>query len=153
MSCCESHCAATALHFGEARAEEDLRRYRKSGPDVTTRLILDSLRGEISPDSTLLDVGGGIGVVSLELLGAGLLSATLVEASPSFLKVAESEARARRFAERFRFQAGDFVAVAGDVDPADVVVLDRVVCCYPDQARLLGRAADRCRRILALSYP
>jgi magnesium-protoporphyrin O-methyltransferase len=39
------------------------------------------------------------------------------------------------------------------VAPADLVVLHRVVCCYPDYARLLGAAADRARRALVFSYP
>ena len=39
------------------------------------------------------------------------------------------------------------------VEPADLVVLHRVVCCYPDVERLLGVAADRCRGRLAFSHP
>jgi magnesium-protoporphyrin O-methyltransferase len=39
------------------------------------------------------------------------------------------------------------------VAPADLVVLHRVVCCYPDYARLLAAAADHARRVLVFSYP
>ena len=36
---------------------------------------------------------------------------------------------------------------------ADVVVLNRVVCCYRDFPRLLGAAADHARRLLVFSHP
>jgi hypothetical protein len=39
------------------------------------------------------------------------------------------------------------------VEAADVVVLHRVVCCYPDYERLLGAAAQHARRLLVFSYP
>jgi magnesium-protoporphyrin O-methyltransferase len=39
------------------------------------------------------------------------------------------------------------------VEPADIVVLHRVVCCYPDHERLLGAAAGHTRRFLVFSYP
>ena len=48
---------------------------------------------------------------------------------------------------------GDFVSLAGTVPDADVVTLDRVVCCYPDVEALLGAAAARTRRLLAFTYP
>ena len=39
------------------------------------------------------------------------------------------------------------------VEPADVVVLHRVVCCYPDYERLLSAAGSHARRLLVFSYP
>ena len=151
--CRSSHCVATARHFDGAIAARDLERYLKDGPDLTTRLLLDSLRGSISPESTLLDVGSGIGVVSFELLAAGMGSATLVDASPSYLEVAGVEAQRRGIETRLNLVPGNFVAVAGRFSVADVVVLDRVVCCYPDYRALLESALSRCRGLLGLSYP
>ena len=39
------------------------------------------------------------------------------------------------------------------VPTADVVVIHRVVCCYPDADALVGAAADRASRDLVLSFP
>jgi SAM-dependent methyltransferase len=152
MGCCSSDCAATARHFGDAVAEKDLRRYLKEGPDLTTRLLLTSLRRSAGPASTL-DVGGGIGAVSFELLAAGIGSATLVDASPAYLEKAGFEAKRRSVGARLKMVLGDFVAVADGLTLADIVVLDRVVCCYPDYVALLQSAVARCRGLLALSYP
>jgi hypothetical protein len=42
--------------------------------------------------------------------------------------------------------------IAGTLPDADVVTLDRVVCCYPDPEALLGAAA-KTRQVLAFTYP
>ena len=43
--------------------------------------------------------------------------------------------------------------IAGTLLDADVVTLNRVVCCYPDGEALLVAAATRTRQVLAFSYP
>lgn len=153
MGCSGSHCAATARHFDDAIAERDLARYRREGPDLTSRLLLSALRSSAVPASTLLDVGGGIGAVSFELLAAGIGSATLVEASPSYLEKVLMEAQRRKVDTRLNLVLGDIVEVVDRLSPADIVVLDRVVCCYPDYVALLQNALARCRGLLGLSYP
>ena len=40
-----------------------------------------------------------------------------------------------------------------ELPKADIVTLDRVVCCYPDFRGLLKAAADHSRSALALTYP
>ena len=52
-----------------------------------------------------------------------------------------------------QYVAGDFVAVAQEIAPADLVALDRVICCYPDMASLVGRSASLARRRYGLVYP
>ena len=94
MSGC-AHCAATRQFFNPKVAESDLRRYRRKGPDPTTRLILEELRRQPLDGMDLLDVGGGIGVLGLELLAAGAGRVLQVDASPAYLAVA-----GRQFAER-----------------------------------------------------
>ena len=39
------------------------------------------------------------------------------------------------------------------VEAADIVILHRAVCCYPDYAKLLGVAAEHTRRQLVFSHP
>jgi magnesium-protoporphyrin O-methyltransferase len=103
--------------------------------------------------ATLLDIGAGIGVVHHELLEDGIAAAVHVEAATAYLEAARLEADARGHGTRVWFVQGDFVDVADGLEPADVVTLDRVVCCYPDYATLLARSAAKCRAAYALSYP
>jgi len=152
MTCCTRYCAAEA-QFNRKRAERDLRRYRRRGADTTTRLLLTELRRWPLEGASLLDVGGGIGVIDLELADSGVGSATVVEASPAYFEVARRELESRYGSRPTRFVSGDFAAVAGTLTEADVVTLDRVVCCYPEAENLLRAAARLSRRLVAFTYP
>ena len=134
-------------------AEHDRDRYRERGPDRSTRLLLEMLGRAGVRDASVLDVGGGIGVISQELLRAGAGRAVLVDASPAYLDVARQEARAAGLTERIEFVQGDFVGRAAAVEPADVVTLDRVVCCYPRVEPLVSRSVERARRLYGLVLP
>jgi 2-polyprenyl-3-methyl-5-hydroxy-6-metoxy-1,4-benzoquinol methylase len=152
MACCTGYCAEDAP-FNQKRAQRDLRRYRRRGPNNTTRLMLAELRRWPLEGRQLLDVGGGIGVIGRELAGSGVASATIVEASPAYLEVARREAGSQHGSSPTQFILGDFAAIAGTLSDADVVTLDRVVCCYPDAEALLQEAAGRARELLAFTYP
>lgn len=103
--------------------------------------------------ASLLDIGGGIGVITQELLRAGAGRAVLVDASPAYLEVARNEARTSNLLERVEFIEGDFVRRAASLDPADIVTLDRVVCCYPNAEALVSLSADLARSLYALVLP
>ena len=151
-SCCASFFAANQRQFSDAVARRDLKRYRRRGPDQTTRLLRDAILGA-GRGGTILDVGAGIGALSFELLAAGAERVTAVEAAPAYVAAAREEAGRRNISDRLDLVNGDFVSVAGDVMPADVVTMDRVVCCYPAYQPLLEAALHRSRRLLGFSYP
>src|SRR5438128_6900634 len=90
-SCCASTCAA-GEYFGKKLAERELRGYRQKGPDKETRLLLDRLLACRPLGDSLLDVGGGVGVLSFELLSSGIRRATIVDASLASLEAARTEA-------------------------------------------------------------
>jgi hypothetical protein len=147
------HCQATEAQFSDAVARRDLQRYRSRGPDWTTRLMLEALKRGDASNATALDIGGGIGVLCLELLAAGVRAVTHVEAASAYSDVAAQEAGSRGLGDRLRLMQGDAVEVDARLPDAELVALDRVVCCYPDWAALLNVASKHCRRHLALSYP
>ncbi|AHG92640.1 hypothetical protein J421_5105 (plasmid) [Gemmatirosa kalamazoonensis] len=141
--CCDCYTSK----FDDARAADDLARYHREGPNDTTRRLLDVLRAEGVEGATLLDIGGGVGVVQHELLGGGVREAVAVDASRAYLSVARREAEQRGTAQRSTFLLGDFVALAPEIAPADVVTLDRVICCYGDMESLVAASASRARRL------
>jgi SAM-dependent methyltransferase len=151
MTCCEPG-YYDAL-FTDKRAAKDLKRYRRKGPDKTTRLLLDALRAEGVQGASILDVGGGVGAVHHELLAAGAETAIHVDAATPYIRAASEEAARRGHAERVRFLQGDFVALAPSIAPADVVALDRVICCYPDMEQLVATSACRARRLYGAVFP
>jgi magnesium-protoporphyrin O-methyltransferase len=139
--------------FGDKTAKRDLRRYRRRGPSRPTRLLLAALREAGVSGAALLDIGGGVGAIQHELLEAGAERATGVDASQAYLRAAREEAARRGNAGRVSQRLGDFVELAEEIAPADVVTLDRVICCYPDVEALVGRSAEHAQRLYGLVYP
>jgi 2-polyprenyl-3-methyl-5-hydroxy-6-metoxy-1,4-benzoquinol methylase len=152
MSCCQ-HCRDAENLFDRRDAAQRLDRYRRRGPEGTTRLLIDGLREAGIAGATLLDIGGGVGVVHHELLNAGAASGTDIDASSAYLAAARGESARQGRGEQMSYLHGDFVALADGVSPAEVVTMDRVVCCYPDMPALVGAAAARTTRLLGLVYP
>lgn len=151
MSCCS--CEGYQSQFGGKHAAKDLRRYRKKGPDKTTRLLLDQLRAAGVRGASLLDIGGGVGAVHHELLNAGADSVVHVDATAANIEAAKGEAERQGHGGRVRFVLGDFVALAPEISEADVVTLDRVICCYPDMEQLVSISAARTRRLWGAVFP
>jgi len=152
VNCCGRYSAAEK-HFDRKVAERDLRRYRHKGAQGITRTLLTELRHWSLQEKHLLDVGAGIGVISAELAANGLSSTTLVEASPAYLDTARRVTEPYFISRPAQFLLGDFTVIAPTLNDADVVTLDRVVCCYPDAQALLRAAASRTRQLLAFTYP
>ena len=148
-NCCE----ITDSAFSEAEARAEIKNYRKRGPASQTKLLLEAIRSLKLKDVSLLDIGGGIGAIHHELLKDVAREATHVDASTAYLKEAKRESARLGNSERVKFIHADFTDVASDLPQADVVTLDRVVCCYPDFRGLLKAAASRSQRALAMTYP
>jgi hypothetical protein len=136
--------------FSRRSAARDLRRYRERGLRGTSRELVE-LAGDVR-GATVLDVGGGIGAIDVELLAAGAEHATSVELSGGYEDAAAELIAERGLGGRVERRVADFVG-ADDIPPHDVVVLHRVVCCYPDVDGLVGAAARRTQRVLLLTYP
>jgi hypothetical protein len=148
------HCCATDLRFDQRIAQRDLRRFHRHGADPATKQLLTAVQnGPLPPQPTLLDIGGGIGTIHHTLLDHGFAHATQIDASQAYLTVAAAEAERRGHLPRVTLAHADFRALAPTTPPADVVTLDRVVCCDPDYAGLLGAAADHALRLLAFTFP
>ena len=139
--------------FTEGDARANLRDYRRRGPANQTRLILEAVRSLGLKDASLLDIGGGIGAIHHELLKDVAREATHVDASSAYLKVATEEAKRLGHEAQVKFIHADFTDVAGELPQADVVTLDRVVCCYPNFRELLMAASSKSRKAIALTYP
>jgi magnesium-protoporphyrin O-methyltransferase len=148
-NCCE----ITDSAFSEKEAKSQLRDYQRKGPPKQTRFLLDAIRSLHLKNADLLDIGGGIGAIHHELLEDVASTATHVDASSAYLKEAKNETARLGHTDRVKFIHADFTDVEANLPKADVVTLDRVVCCYPDYNRLLGAAAGHSRRALALTYP
>lgn len=146
--CCPEGYSAV---FSERGAQRALRRYRRRGLDRLSSRIARLLRDQ-GVDGSVLEAGGGIGALGIELLEAGAVRATNVELSPAYEGAAAELAREHGVEDRVERKLGDFVT-EDEVGVADAVVMNRVVCCYPNYEALVGTAADRARRVLVFTFP
>lgn len=148
--CCDADYDAM---FDARTARRDLNAYRRSGPTGSTSRLIDAIKAAGVDGATVLDIGGGVGVVGFELLAAGADRLTDVDAARAYVAIARREATRRGLDDRVTFRHGDFVALAEEIEPADIVTLDRVVCCYGDWTALVDRSAARAQRLYGLVYP
>lgn len=152
MNCC-SHCEDAADLFSDKKAKKELRHYRRKGPETSTRLLLDTIRKEKVEGKTLLDIGGGVGVIPFELFSDGLERAVNVEASQPFLKVSGEESEKRGHSAKMTYHFGDFTDMAHTLDEADIVTLDKVICCYPDMEKLVRISTGKAGTFYGVIYP
>lgn len=151
MSQCQ--CQGIESVFDQRLADTQLQRWRRRGALKTTLFLIEALRARGVRGRTVLDIGGGIGLVHHELLASGAKEATDVDASSAYVRVAKSEAERRGVAARVRYLHGNFLDLAGQVAPADIVTLDRVICCFDDMQGLVAASAEKARTLYGIVYP
>ncbi len=139
--------------FSEKSARAEARRYRRKGLDGTSRQITDLLKKRGVEGRTLLEVGGGIGAIEIDLLKAGVVRAVNVELTPTYEDAAGELLRESGLADRVERKVMDFTEVGTEVNAADIVVMNRVICCYPDMPKLARAAADHARGVLVMTFP
>jgi magnesium-protoporphyrin O-methyltransferase len=139
--------------FSTKTAEADLERYRRHGVEGATKALVEAIKARGIDGATLLDVGGGIGAIQLELLAAGLAASTSVDATEAYVDVAADEAARRGFADRTSHRFGTLVGLASELGRSDIVTLDKVICCDPDLPALLDAVTAKAQRIVGLVYP
>jgi SAM-dependent methyltransferase len=152
MDCCSTVRGLNAI-FDERTARAEVKRYWRNGIDKHARRIVATLVARGVAGATLLEVGGGIGGLHAELLKQGAAHATNVDISAAYVAAAQSVAARLGLRERVEYRQVDFASAAADLPGADVVIMHRVVCCYPDMPALVSAAAQHAGRLLALSYP
>lgn len=146
MTCCNTGLADV---FTEDASRKDADRYRRKGLPARARKLLKAIG---SPEKqTTLEIGVGAGALTVEMLRRGATHSVGVDAIAGQLDAARQLAREFGVADRVDFILGD--VTERSVENADIVVMDRVICCYPDWRALLASASAHANTTLALTYP
>jgi SAM-dependent methyltransferase len=152
VNCCSAIHADTGRLFSRF-ASLHRARFRLLGFEKTQRQLIEGIQGAGIEGAELLEVGCGPGYLHQYLLRSGAARATGIDLSEGMLAMARAEAQARGLDTRTDYRQGDFVSMADRLPDADVTILDKVVCCYPDWRSLVDRSVGKTRRIYALTYP
>jgi magnesium-protoporphyrin O-methyltransferase len=139
--------------FDERFAARIARRYERRGLGRAERRVVDFVEQQGVAGASVLEIGGGVGELQVELLRRGAATAVNLELASSYEREAARLLSRHGLTDRVERRLLDLVAEPDAVPPADVVVLHRVVCCYDDYARLLAAAASHTRRTLVFSHP
>jgi magnesium-protoporphyrin O-methyltransferase len=150
-SCCDP--ASYRRFFNRKEAARNVKVYRRRGLDSMASSMVDYLAGQGLEGAQVLEVGGGIGAVQLELLKRGVTETVNVELSAGYEDEAQRLAEEEGVENRITRRVGDFVEQQDELDPADILVMNRVVCCYPWMERMMSAAIAKTDRYLALTYP
>lgn len=139
--------------FTNRFARRSARRYRKHGLTPSAADIVAFARDQGIDGATVLEIGGGVGHIQLELLRAGAGHVTNLEISENYEDEAADLLADAGHTGKVTRRLLDIAAAPDAVEPADIVVLHRVVCCYPDYEALLSAAGAHARKALVFSHP
>ena len=152
--CCGNGIPSCEAVFDEKVAKDDAEAFRRDGPSWASRELIDELSAGFGLDqASVIDIGAGIGAVHLGLLQRGAARAVDLDGSSAYLAAATAEAERLGLGDRVEHVLGDAVLAGPSLPPADLVALDRVICCSGDVAGLLGTAAALASRRIGLVYP
>jgi magnesium-protoporphyrin O-methyltransferase len=149
--CCDPR--AYGQVFNERAERHDAAAFRRHGLRGPARALVDAVIGRGVTGLTMLEIGGGAGGSAITLLEAGVAQATVFDLSPAAKRVAAELIAERGLTDRVTWHSGDFLDAVDRTASADLVFLNRVVCCYPDMPLLVDAARNKATRCLALSFP
>jgi magnesium-protoporphyrin O-methyltransferase len=152
VSVCCPHNREAARFFGWF-ARRYRKRFARKGLEPSQKQLVEGLTRSGIGGATLLEIGCGVGDLHQRLLKAGAARATGVDLSAKMLGEARAAAREQGLAERTDYREGDFVALAEAIAPADAVILDKAICCYPDAEALVRSSSAKAGRVYAFTIP
>jgi SAM-dependent methyltransferase len=139
-----------ARHF-DAKVAERLAKCQDPSLIAVSQRLRDALVPLDPTGRTVLELGCGRGGLLLALLQAGAARATGVDLSSAGIAAARGRLDQAQLTDRVDLSVGDAARVP--LEPHDWVILDRVICCYPDVERLLANTLPAARQIYAFTVP
>lgn len=150
MNCCYDQ---YSKKFDDKNAQQELRDYQKGNIKKSSRPLLDALGNLNVSGLTLIDIGGGIGVISLELLKRGVSHSTHIELSESYCKAFKQLCVDNNVTDKIYCIKGDYANLYEKVGVADIVCLDKVICCYANYTDLVLKSSKNANRFYAYVIP
>ena len=152
MSCCCPHSRSGGRLFSFV-ARNYRKRFSKKGFEPSQTQLMTGLQQAGYEGASVLEIGSGVGHLHMSMLEQGAATATGIDLAPKMIEEAVDWSKQRGLAERVQYFQGDFMEILPQVTPAEVTVLDKVVCCYPDADGLVHRSLEKTLRVYALTYP
>jgi len=127
------------------------KRARPGAVRAVSRLLLDLVDRRGLAGRSVLELGCGFGGLSRATVTRGAARAAGLDLSSVAIREATRLANEAGLAERVRFDVGDAAQV--ELVASDVVVLDKVICCYPEVDSLLENTIRATGSTYAFAVP
>ncbi|HZY47387.1 MAG TPA: class I SAM-dependent methyltransferase, partial [Candidatus Bathyarchaeia archaeon] len=114
-------------------------------------ILLDLIAESGLTGKTLLDLGCGTGFFALETLRKGMSSCVGLDLSTIAIQEANAYAKESGYGDRAKFEVAD--GATAQPPSSDIVVMDKVLCCYPDSTSLLKTATESARQLFGFVIP
>lgn len=98
-----------------------------------------------------MDLGCGAGTFSVEALKNGASTSAGFDLAPEMIMAADSLAAEMELDNRAKFNLGN--VASADLPASEVVVMDKVICCYPEVGSLLKNASSACHEMIGFIVP
>lgn len=151
MSCCQNNLYNNT--FDRKRAQEELENYRASGPKKNSLPLINFLKKLDLKEATVLDIGSGVGAMILELFDQGVSHVSYNDFSIAYSEAFQEEVRKREIDNPVELYLGDFLDAHQKIETADLVSLDKVICCYENYEELVTLSVQKARKWYAYSVP
>lgn len=99
----------------------------------------------------VLEIGCGPGDLTRELVREGASHALGLDLAERALEVARKRATEEGLSHRIEYRTGN--GARDPLEAHDVVVLDKVICCYPDWRELVGNTSDAAGSVYGFIIP
>ena len=149
-SCCNIAYQGT---FDDKRAKKELKDYEASGVKGNSRPLHQLLQSLNLKEKSMLEIGGGIGSLIFESFKSGLKQAQYVDISEAYFHTFKSAIKARNLEDNVAMHLGDFVELKEKVPKVELVVLDKVICCYKDYEALVLNLTAKAGKWYAITIP
>jgi magnesium-protoporphyrin O-methyltransferase len=152
MSCCCPH-SNSANRIFSFFARRYRKRFEKKGFEPSQQQLIEGLTRAGYQGASILEIGSGVGHLHQSLLEKGAASAVGVDLASRMIDEAKQWSADRNLDDRTSYIEGDFMEISGCIEPADITILDKVVCCYPDADGLVHASLQKTGHVYALTYP
>lgn len=151
MDCCSPE--GLEKIFTDKKAEKNLKKYKKKGPDPSTFKLLNAIPDEGVKGASVMDIGGGVGAIQMNLLNRGASNVVSIDASKGYLAVSRKEAKRLHYEDKIQYHYGNYLAHAPSLPDADIVTLDKVLCCSHEPYDIIRASASKCNRYYGIVVP
>jgi magnesium-protoporphyrin O-methyltransferase len=148
--CCHARSAERFFSFFARRYRK---RFKRKGFEPSQKQLMAGLEQIGYREASVLDIGCGVGHLHQTLLEQGASTAVGIDLAPKMLSEAKDWADERGLSDRVNYLEGDFMTLDERIDNADICLLDKVVCCYPDAQGLVQKSLASTKRVYGLTYP